>query len=59
MDLIIQMKNDVKIEENYNFNQIIDGDLKKEDKVIILEKDMTYVFEIKKKLKICSKKLSM
>jgi len=50
IDFIIQMKNDVKIEENYNFNQIIDGDLKKEDKVIILEKDMTYVFEIKKKV---------
>ena len=50
MDLIIQMKNDVKIEENYNFNQIIDGDLKKEGNAIILEKEMTYVFEIKKRV---------
>ena len=29
---------------------IIDGDLKKEGNAIILEKEMTYVFEIKKRV---------
>ena len=48
-DLIITMLKDVKIDENYNFNEIINGNLKREEKRIILEKGKTYIFEIKTK----------
>ena len=48
-DLIITMLKDVKIDENYGFNEIINGNLKREEKRIILEKGKTYIFEIKTK----------
>ena len=49
-DLIITMLKDVKIDENYNFNEIINGNLKREEKRIIMEKGKTYIFEIKTKV---------
>ena len=47
LDLLITMKKEVKIEENCNFNEIINGDLKRENSKIIFEKYKTYAFKTK------------
>ena len=49
-DFIISMLKTVKTESNINFREIINHDLKVEKNRIILEKDKSYIFEIKVKI---------
>ena len=49
-DLIISILKNTEIESNFNFRQIIQGDLNVVDNKIILEEKNYYLFEIKTKI---------
>ena len=58
LDLLITFKKEVKIEENYNFNELFNGDLKRENSKIIFEKNKTYAFETKTNVDLIFEKMN-